>query len=254
MPGLEADGSLGSSPQQAADVGTQRRRAPFPVLGIMHAHRHARFLYQRAGREAVSIADAASAWEFDADSEDTFDTIDGLLDYGLIEESGIGNMRKIRLTELGWRMADDPDEEEFRRVVCEVAGKPKLIADYAARWREDRPEDKVCIAQLQAEQGFTDELAADFLSCLQESLFHMRFGSPSGQARQRLPPTVAGPPPFNQRNVLLQGDRLQIAADLDLDGVDHLRETLSRYEKILRLASPRTVRSRGRGRKPVSRV
>ena len=195
MPGLEADGSLGSSPQQAADVGTQRRRAPFPVLGIMHAHRHARFLYQRAGREAVSIADAASAWEFDADSEDTFDTIDGLLDYGLIEESGIGNMRKIRLTELGWRMADDPDEEEFRRVVCEVAGKPKLIADYAARWREDRPEDKVCIAQLQAEQGFTDELAADFLSCLQESLFHMRFGSPSGQARQRLPPTVAGPPP-----------------------------------------------------------
>jgi hypothetical protein len=43
----------------------------------------------------------------------------------------------------------------------------------------------------------------------------------------------------NELNVLQRGSRLEITADVDLEGLQNLKEVLTHYEKILELLSPR---------------
>jgi hypothetical protein len=44
----------------------------------------------------------------------------------------------------------------------------------------------------------------------------------------------------NELNVLQRGSRLEITADVDLEGLQNLKEILTHYENILKLLGPKT--------------
>jgi hypothetical protein len=226
-PELECDtGGTPANPEHAAGSIEEGRPKPFPVLGCQWAIQHAYWLYENAGTGSVSIAGAAKIWrEFglEPDSSAFIDTIDGLLEFGLFEQSGNGAARTIRISELGWRFFRRPDPETTQRAFCAMALKPKLLANYAALWGRRRPDDAACIAQLVREQGFAEISAAQFLTVFDEIAMCIGHGSATPSQAQ------------NQLKVLQYGDRLKIAADIEVTGLGALDETLICYEKILRL-------------------
>ena len=65
----------------------KRRRSPsVPFIGLEDATRRARELYDRAGRDWLSLADAARAWGRVAKSSASLQTLAALLGYRLVED------------------------------------------------------------------------------------------------------------------------------------------------------------------------
>jgi hypothetical protein len=240
-PELKLDGAeTSATPQEAADEKEEYRPAPFPVMGLEWAVQHARWLFDHAENKPVSIAEAAKVWSqfgLKPQSSEFFDTIHGLLEFGLIEQRGSGERRTIRISDLGWPIFRHPDPETAYQAVCAVARKPKLLRDYAARWGVRRPEGADCIAQLVQEQGFAEEMAAQFVRCFDELAVFINQAEPN-PAADEIPEGSASMTPWqpqNQLEVVQHGGRVKIAADLDITGLDALGETLICYEKILQL-------------------
>jgi len=119
----------------------------------------------RAQRVPVSLDDAAAAWTaagWDGlPSSEALDHIDALLAFGFVEQSGEDSERRIRISEAGRCLIEDPDQSS--QILAAAAMKPKLIADYIGRWGRNRPTDDVCIPELKTAHGFSDKEAKLFL-------------------------------------------------------------------------------------------
>jgi len=55
-----------------------------------------------------------------------------------------------------------------------MALKPKLIADYAARWLNGRPPDAICVEGLKLTHGFTKNAAERFLRVFDDTISLVR--------------------------------------------------------------------------------
>ena len=62
---------------------------------------------------------------------------------------------------------------------------------------------------------------------------------PIGQNAERAPANSGWVSGENELNVLQRGTRLEITADVDLEGLQNLKEVLTHYENILKLLGPR---------------
>jgi hypothetical protein len=142
----------------------KKERSPsFPYLGLPRAIGRAREFYQHARRHEARIADAAAAWGFAPKSSATLQTAAALLAYGLLEDQGSGEARKLKITDLAFKALEDARPGAREAAMAEAARKPKLIAEYAENWKGGRPADAICISELRIERGFTEEGAKNFL-------------------------------------------------------------------------------------------
>ena len=218
----------------------------FPVFGFGSAIQCTRDLLESAGREWVSLGQATSLWYEKPERGAILQSLAGLLAFGLAEQSGSGNERHVRVSDLGCRVLEDSCLDIRGRVWAEAASKPQLIADYAVRWRGSRPEDHVCIAQLVREHGLSEQMAARFLRVFDEAnLFISRYmPEVTSDDRSEPPPVVdhsrqpasatgTSPPERDQFNVVQRGSRLEITANVDLAGLLALQKILTRYESVL---------------------
>lgn len=146
----------------------------FPRIELGWALQFIRDLYTRAKCEPVSIADAAAAWDLDPQCTATVESIDALLAYGFVEQSGQGSERRIRISELGWRVLEHPDQTVQHQGMAEAALKPALIAHYIEHWGAARPDEDVCISELKSEHGFTDKEAKQFIRVFAAASFFAR--------------------------------------------------------------------------------
>jgi hypothetical protein len=157
---------------------TQKRdRGPsFPFIGLEKAVDRLAQFFAKARRFDVRIADAAGDWGLGAKSSGTFQTVGALLAYGLIEDSGTGESRKIRASDAGVRILEDKRPGVRETLLAEAALKPKLLHEFATvHWKEGRPDDTHAISSLKFEHGFTDDSAHKFLRIFDET---MRFAKP----------------------------------------------------------------------------
>jgi hypothetical protein len=164
---------------EASKETTKRDRSPkFPYISLPKAIERIEVLYTKAKRYDVRIADIAKDWDMSAKSSSTDRTVAAIQSFGLIEDSGSGENRKIKLSELGARILADTRPGVRDGLIAEAATKPPIIAEYSSKWAVDgRPDDAHALSQLQFEGGFTEEAAKIFLRVYDET---MRF-TPSRQ-------------------------------------------------------------------------
>jgi len=122
------------------ELGTSRGIA-FPLIGLRVARDTASWLYSYAKREAVLIANVVSAVDQDPKGVSMLQELEALVHFGLAEQSGSGKGRKIRVTDLALRVIEFTNAQIREQGAREAAGRPKLIAHYAALWPDGRPED-----------------------------------------------------------------------------------------------------------------
>jgi hypothetical protein len=148
----------------AAQSAPKKERSPsFPYIGLTKAIERAGQVYAHARRHEARVADVAAAWGMAPKSSSTLQTIAALLAYGLLEDQGSGDARKLKVTDLGFKALEDQRPGARESALSEAAWKPKLIAEYLEKWREGRPADGICISELRIDRGFTDDGAKAFL-------------------------------------------------------------------------------------------
>jgi hypothetical protein len=158
--------------ESAGQAASQKKeRSPsFPYIGLSRALERAKAVYASARRHEARVADLAAAWGWGAKSSGTLQTIAALLAYGLLEDQGSGENRKLKITDLAFKALEDERPGEREGALYEAALKPKLIAEYAEKWREGRPADGICISELRIDRGFTDDGARQFLKVFDDTV------------------------------------------------------------------------------------
>lgn len=167
--------------KEAAPAAKRDRSPQFPYIGLAKAVERIEKIFEKAKRHEVRVADIAGDWKLSPKSSSTDRNVAALLSYGLVEESGSGDARKIKVSDAGWRILDDGRPGVREKLLAEAALKPPIVAEYARLWGDGRPDDTHSLSQLKFEGGFTEEGAAQFLRVFDETIRFTK-GSDSAKA------------------------------------------------------------------------
>jgi hypothetical protein len=236
----------------------------FPFINLEKALGRAKELFDadQKGRE-MALAAAFSVWEYSEKSSGGFQTIAALKMYGLLRS---GDSRKVGLTDAALRYFRDEREDEKNKLAREFALKPKLIASLWTDWHATPPADTIARSHLKAERGLNDQGSRSLLSIYKENLAFTQLKADDkvpepaeddtesdapvmqetamehAQTTEARRPatrlgTMGNEPPAPLR-VVMNGNRLDIQASVDLDGLKKLRTMLEKYEGILQMMEP----------------
>lgn len=170
-----ADIETKPSQEVVADSKKKTDRSPsFPAIGLTKAVERVQALFAAAKRHEMRIGDVATAWGTGAKSSGTLQAIAALIAFGLVEDSGSGDARKFKVTDLAFKALEDQRPGAREAALAEAALTPKLIAEYAEKWRDGRPADGICTSELRIDRGFTEEGAKTFLRVFDDTISYAK--------------------------------------------------------------------------------
>ncbi len=148
-----------------------RARSPsFPYISLKEAIGRAEKMMEKHKNYETSPSVVANTWGFGAKSSTLAQTIATLLSFGLIESLGKGKERKVKITDLTRKIITDRRPGVKEAAIKESALKPKIMEEYARKWKTGRPIDDHCISELEMDRGFTPSAARRFLRIFDSSL------------------------------------------------------------------------------------
>src|ERR1700719_1411700 len=85
--------------QESEEAGKKRMRSPaYPFVNLETAIKRARTFYDREGRNAAPLTVTAKHWGYEAKSSGSTQTAAALMSFGLMQDEGTGDRRKVKLT------------------------------------------------------------------------------------------------------------------------------------------------------------
>src|SRR6476661_192373 len=123
----------------AADIAKSRRlgRSPaYPSFSVQKALEQVKALYEQEKEYAAPFASALKAWGYGAKSSGGRQTLATMKYYGLIEITGEGDSRRIKVSDFAFKSLRDPREDDtekrqsIRRVALTPAAHKLLLDEY----------------------------------------------------------------------------------------------------------------------------
>lgn len=147
----------------ASHEAPKKERSPsFPFISLRKAVERARAMHDRYKREPARVMIIGNVWGLGAKSSGMQQTVAALKQYGLLDDSGSKEERKVTLTPLALRILIDTRPGQREDGLREAALKPRLFSEYQ-RWAAHRPPDDHIISELRFDRGFTEEAAKTFI-------------------------------------------------------------------------------------------
>jgi hypothetical protein len=238
----------------------------FPFIDLEKALARADTLYRadQSGR-AMAVATLYTVWEYSAKSSGGHQTIGALKSYGLIQKD---NQGRIGLTENALRYFKDERDDEKRRLLKLFALRPKLMGFLWGEWGAVPPSDNVARSFLKLDLKMGEQQARSLLNIYKENLAfadlkgddkvvegdddeddadaeHEDDVTTTSETAGRASHSSGQPGTSDEKrgktggredfSVQQYGGRLKITADVDLQGLDKLKQLLNHYEAILKL-------------------
>ncbi len=248
-----------------ADEATTR----FPFINLEKALPKAKQIFDgdRSGK-AMPVATAFELWGYSPKSSGGFQTVGALKYYGLLEDEGASNDRKVKLTEQARHYFLDERDDTRAAMLADFALRPALFRSLWKRdkWCEGVPADTVARSHLKLQRHLNDQSARSALAIFKENIQFAGltagvvpadpFEQPADPEPFRKGPedaddaTVqpeiransdrfASSPPTPSRDspvdARVSGDRVIISANVDLKGLRRLKKQINLLEQILML-------------------
>lgn len=154
---------------QTANGTTKRKgRSPaYPAIDLPEALQKAEVIRKAEGKNATHVDTALQHWGYKAKSGGGMAALSALIKFGLLEDEGKGDERRVRLTQLALRiLLDDLAESPERlKAVREAALLPAIHKELWEKYQGALPSDQTIRFYLRHDRVFQDD-AAD--SCIQE--------------------------------------------------------------------------------------
>lgn len=122
----------------------KRERSPnFPFIGFATALGRAREFYDKERRGSAAVSVVAQHWRYSQKSSGLTQTIAALKSYGLMDDEGRGDARRLRLTERAIRILLDTrlDSPERKEAIRQAALSPSLCFSIFDKFQNDLPSD-----------------------------------------------------------------------------------------------------------------
>jgi len=167
-----------------------RPRSPeFPFIPLNEALPKVEQLIAANQRHPARIKTLAPLWNYSAGSSSFLRVVAALRSFGLVEDTGSGDDRKIAVSDLGMRIASDKRPGAREVAIRNAFANCTILNDYRQKWGNKRPSDDVCISDLTLDNGFTGQAARKFISVYDDSIAFVEANGNDGGS----PPLVTPP-------------------------------------------------------------
>jgi hypothetical protein len=123
---------------------TKRVRSPkFPFIDLQTAIQRADAFYKSEKRNSASVPVALKTWDYNDKSSGGLQTISALKEFGLMEDSGSKDARRVKLTDRALRIILDTREDspERDRLVQDAALLPNIHCALWEQYGRELPSD-----------------------------------------------------------------------------------------------------------------
>ena len=165
----QADG--GKSPRQSSPR--------YPFINLHKAIERAEELRVAAGSNYALALDARKTWGYGPKSSGGDQTIAALSYYGMIEDTGTGEARKVKLTDTAIRCLRDERAEVRQDLLAKFALNPRAMQTLWGLWKHEPPSDAIARSILKNDLGYSDWAANELLSIYRENLGFIPRDTPS---------------------------------------------------------------------------
>lgn len=162
------------SDEPVSEKARKERSPNFPFISLKRAVERTEALYASHKKEAARLVAVAPTWGYGVKSSGLLQTVAALKQFGLLEDSGSGDERKVQVSDLGRRIIIDARPGAREDAIKEAARRPRLISEYVGKWVPDRPSDLHCVSELELDRGFTADAARAFLRVFDETIAYAR--------------------------------------------------------------------------------
>ena len=148
-----------------------RERSPrAPSLTLRKALERAGQFHAEHDRRLVRVESAIDAWGYATKSSGGRQALATLLMYGILQDTGSGNDRKVQLTDVAWRYFVDERPEQREAAIKQMAVAPPILGELWKAWGAKPPGDAECRSQLRIERGFTETAAQELLDIYKDNI------------------------------------------------------------------------------------
>lgn len=165
---IEAEAEAKAKADRRRQVG---RSPAYPTLSVWKAIEKAALLYEREGEYAAPVSQATAAWGYSAKSSGARQLLATLRYYGLVDVTGDGDARKVKISETARRILLDKreDETEKRRLIRKVALTPAIHRTLYENYKAGLASDGSVTHFLTFDHAYNPSAAAELLAEFKET-------------------------------------------------------------------------------------
>lgn len=125
-----------AKPEEDDSKKTRTRSPAYPYVNLETAIQRARAFYEKEGRNTAPLAVAAKHWGYEAKSSACAQTVAALIGFGLLEDEGMGDKRRLRLTQSALKILLDTRTESSEKaaLVRQAALAPRIHQQILDKW------------------------------------------------------------------------------------------------------------------------
>src|SRR5579863_8202352 len=115
---------------------TRTRSPAYPYINLETAIKRAKTFYDSEGRNSAPLTVAAKHWGLEAKSSAGAQVVAALIGFGLMQDEGTGDKRKVKLTQTALKILLDPrpDSSERATLIKHAALSPKIHQSIWTKW------------------------------------------------------------------------------------------------------------------------
>jgi hypothetical protein len=146
---------------------------------LNEAVKRAQIIYDKEKRNAANVSVIAEHWGMSIKSSGALTAIAALKSFGLAQDEGGGQNRKLKLTELAFRIILDTRTESAERAIAikRAALGPKIHADLWRKYGSELPWDGNLEHALIFDFKFNPTAVGDFIKEYKETISFGKLGS-----------------------------------------------------------------------------
>ncbi len=157
----------------------KRGRSPaYPGIPLEDALSKAEIIRKLEGRNEANVNTTLAHWGYKPKSGQGLVTLSALIKFGLMTDSGSGENRKARLTDLAVKILLDnrPDSAERIALIKEAALAPSIHKELWDKYQGSLPSDLNLCYYLRSEKGFQDNAADELVKEFRKTLDYAKIG------------------------------------------------------------------------------
>lgn len=147
------------------------RSPAYPFINVQKALEKTQALYAQEGEYEAPLSSATAAWGYSSKSSGARQTLATLKYYGLIDVSGDGDVRKVKVTDTARRIMLDQreDQTEKRQLIRKVALNPAAHKVIYEKYGSGLASDGSVVHFLVFDVGFNKDAATELLAEFKET-------------------------------------------------------------------------------------
>lgn len=164
------------------DEKKRRDRSPaFPYISLKESVDRLEKFIAAYNKHPARLRNVAELWKYSPASSSFGRNVAALKAFGLVDDSGSGEDRKISASALGSRIVSDKRPGAREEGLKKAFESCDILLQYYRKWGWPRPPEYECVSELTLDSNFTNEAARKFISVYDESLSFANYTSQAVQ-------------------------------------------------------------------------